>query len=138
MTLYAFLAVLNGMTIGLSRTVNGRLGVERGPLQAALWNHLVGFGFLTLALVATGGVTADAGDAPPAAYVGGFFGVLFVAVNSYVFPRVGAMNAALLVIGGQMIAAVLLDARAGHAASALRWVGVAVVLGGLFWGRKSR
>jgi uncharacterized membrane protein YdcZ (DUF606 family) len=66
--------------------VNGRLS-----LSGAIWPH-----------------TAYA-PLPLSAYLGGFFGALFVAVNSDVFIRLGAMKAVLLVIGGQMLFAVLID-----------------------------
>ncbi|MET0405689.1 MAG: DMT family transporter [Cystobacter sp.] len=134
MSLYILLALLNGVVIGTSRAINGRLSVESGPFKASLWNHGVGFLFLTLALLALGGWTFQpALPPPPSAYLGGFFGALFVAVNSYVFPRLGAMNAVLMVISGQMITAVLMDYHNHHSApTALRCLGVGVVLMGMY------
>jgi bacterial/archaeal transporter family-2 protein len=139
-TLYILLALLNGTVIGTSRAINGRLSVEAGPFKASLWNHVVGFLFLSLLLLALGDWRFQAVPAPPlAAYLGGFFGALFVAVNSYVFPRLGAMNAALLVISGQMIAAVLMDYRnQGVAPSPIRCLGVAIVLLGIYLTRVSK
>ncbi len=134
MSVYIVLALLNGAVIGTSRAINGRLSVESGPFKASLWNHVIGFLFLTLALTALGGWKFDAAaPVPTSAYLGGFFGALFVAVNSYVFPRLGAMNAVLLVISGQMITAVVMDSHHQHAApTALRCLGVGVVLLGMY------
>ncbi|WP_171163606.1 DMT family transporter [Streptomyces sp. I05A-00742] len=133
MLLYVLLALLNGAVIGTSRAVNGRLGATVGPFRASLWNHAVGFAFLTLALLVLGQWEFGAASPPWAAYLGGFFGALFVAVNSYVFPRLGAMHAALLVISGQMISAVLIDWQTeGKAPTPLRCLGVAVVLAGIY------
>ncbi|MBO0654364.1 DMT family transporter [Streptomyces triculaminicus] len=130
--LYVFLAFLNGAVIGTSRALNGRLSSAIGPFKASLWNHVVGFVFLSVALVVLGQWEWGA-SVPWAAYLGGFFGALFVAVNSYVFPRLGAMQAALLVISGQMIAAVLTDWQAGgESPTGLRCLGVAVVLLGIY------
>ncbi|GAA0473037.1 DMT family transporter [Streptomyces stramineus] len=138
MLLYVFLALLNGAVIGISRAVNGRLSATVGPFRSSLWNHAVGFAFLTVALVVLG--QWEFGASPPwAAYLGGFFGALFVAVNSYVFPRVGAMHAALLVISGQMISAVLIDWHTeGEAPSGLRCLGAAVVLLGIYLSQTRR
>jgi transporter family-2 protein len=137
---YILLALLNGVVIGTSRAMNGRLGIEIGPFKASLWNHIVGFLFLTAPLLLLGqwkpGVVSPA---PPfSAYLGGFFGALFVAVNSYVFPRLGTMNAVLLVISGQMISAVLIDYRSQHVAPTVaRCLGVVIVLLGIYLTRVS-
>ncbi|MEV1019275.1 DMT family transporter [Streptomyces sp. NPDC050264] len=132
---YVVLALLNGVLIGTSRAVNGQLAARIGAFRASVWNHVVGFAFLTLFLLGAMvlfGSWPGPGDAPPAAYLGGVFGALFVAVNSHVFPRLGAMNASLLVIGGQVLSAVLLDCVAQRAwPTALRMGGMALVLAGL-------
>jgi transporter family-2 protein len=136
---YILLAFLNGMVIGTSRAINGRLSTEAGAFTASLWNHIVGFLFLTLVLFVLGEWKFDVAPAAPlAAYLGGFFGAFFVAVNSYVFPRLGAMNAVLLVISGQMISAVLIDYRKQNVAPTVaQWLGVAVILLGVYLTRVS-
>lgn len=133
------IAFLNGLVVGTSRSINGRLSTEVGAFKASLWNHVVGFLFLSLALLVLGEWMFDASPAPPwAAYLGGIFGVLFVAVNSYVFPRLGAMNAMLLVISGQMISAVAIDALSRNETPTLtRWLGVATVILGVYLSRAS-
>jgi len=139
MIAYVLLAILNGLVIGTSRAINGQLSTVRGPFRASLWNHIVGVLFLTLVLLVIGEWKfAAAAELPASAYLGGFFGALFVAVNSYVFPRLGAMNAMLLVISGQMISAVLLDYRNLNAApTPARCVGVVLVLVGVYLTRLS-
>jgi bacterial/archaeal transporter family-2 protein len=138
--LYIALACLNGMVVGTSRAINGGLSSDVGPLRASLWNHVVGFGLLTLILATLGAWQFDTStSAPVTAYLGGFFGALFVAVNSYVFTRLGAMNAALLVISGQMISAVLIEyANDGVAPTPARWLGVVIVLLGVYFSRVPR
>jgi transporter family-2 protein len=136
---YVLLAVLNGAVIGTSRAINGQFSMERGPFKASLWNHIVGCVFLTLVLAVNGEWNFGAAmQAPASAYLGGFFGALFVAVNSHVFPRLGAMNAVLLVISGQMISAVLLDYHNRNAAPTVaRCLGVVIVLVGVYLTRVS-
>lgn len=134
MLVFVGLAFVNGIVVGTSRAMNGGLSTRVGPLKASLCNHVIGFALLTTILLVIGGWQFHL--APPlssSAYLGGFFGVLFVAVNSYVFPRLGATNAALLVISGQMISAVLIEGATRHAAPSLaRCVGVALVLLGVY------
>ncbi|WP_433435047.1 questin oxidase family protein [Nonomuraea sp. CA-141351] len=125
------LALLNGALIGTSRAINGQLSTRKGAFGASVWNHVVGFVFLTAVLLVLH-TWPDASDVPLAAYVGGVFGALFVAVNSYVFPRLGAMNAAVLVISGQVLSAVAIDCVQQRSLPApVRLAGVALVLLGL-------
>lgn len=139
MIAYVLLAILNGAVIGTSRALNGQLSTLRGPFRASLWNHVVGFAFLTLVLAVLGEWRfGPAGEVSVSAYLGGLFGACFVAVNSYVFPRLGAMNAVLLVISGQMFSAVLLDWYHQHVAPTVaRCLGVAIVLLGVYLTRLS-
>jgi transporter family-2 protein len=138
MSFYIFLALCNGIIIGTSRTINGRLSAEVGAFRASTWNHVVGFLLLTVILLFMAQWTFTASAPPPSAYLGGFFGAFFVAVNSYVFPRLGAKNTVLLVISGQMISAVLLDYRnQGVPPSGIRWLGVAIIILGVYLSRAS-
>ncbi|WP_329114844.1 DMT family transporter [Streptomyces sp. NBC_01465] len=131
MILYVLLALLNGLIIGTSRAVNGQLSTRIGPFRASVWNHVVGFAFLSVVLLALHS-RPDAHSAPVAAYLGGVFGALFVAVNSHVFPRLGAMNASLLVISGQVLSAVTIDCvNQRTVPSGPRILGVVLVLLGL-------
>ncbi|MFC4116373.1 DMT family transporter [Nonomuraea zeae] len=125
------LALLNGVLIGTSRAINGQLGTRTGAFRASVWNHAVGFAFLTAVMLVMG-VWPQITDVPAAAYAGGVFGALFVAVNSHVFPRLGAMNASVLVISGQVLSAVVIDCvRQGTVPAPVRLAGVALVLLGL-------
>ncbi|MBU1336103.1 MAG: DMT family transporter [Devosia sp.] len=110
MTLAITYALLAGLLVGLSRQLNGRLALSTTPLVASFWNHIIGFAILTLLGLLVGGlVPAGAADAPWHAYVGGPIGVVFVAAGSWLIARIGAVNTALLVIGGQMVSGVALD-----------------------------
>jgi transporter family-2 protein len=137
MLAYIVLAFGNGAFISTSRAVNGQLSTEVGAFRASLWNHVVGFVFLTLVLALLGGWRFTASPAPPAtAYLGGIFGALFVAVSSHVFARLGTLNAGILVISGQMISAVVIDAIHHHSAPpAIRYLGVIIVLFGVYFAR---
>lgn len=127
-------AILNGVIIGLSRALNGRLGIGVGVLRASLWNHIVGFAFLTLLLIS---LSSDFSwqfypAIPPGAFFGGVIGAIFVAANSYVFPKLGAARTILMVTSGQLMFGVLLDYKTGQEFSTvMQLIGIGVILLGV-------
>lgn len=136
---FILLAIANGMIIGTSRAVNGQLSLNIGPLKASFYNHLVGFTLLTLVLLSMGFFTlAVPVDIPFSLYLGGFLGALYVALNSLVLTRIGAMKTVLLVISGQMIIGVVLDYQ--QASPGDLWVqciGVMLIIVGLYLSKRS-
>lgn len=140
MVIYLFLGVLNGILIGISRVINGRLSIGIGPFKASFWNHFVGFLFLTLLMLLIGNPNWNLPtDAPLHTYLGGFLGVLFVAINSYVLPRIGTVKTVLLVISGQMVTGVFLDYQRNVEASTLfQFLGVGMILFGIYLSKTSR
>lgn len=110
MILWISMAFAGGVFVALSRQINGRLSLSNSPLIASFWNHIVGFVVLTLLGLALGGLLPEgAADAPWYAFIGGPIGVVFIASGSWLIPRIGAVNTALLVISGQMVSGVVLD-----------------------------
>ncbi|VEA66509.1 Uncharacterized protein conserved in bacteria [Serratia plymuthica] len=134
------LALFNGVCISISRAVNGRLALSRGAFHASLCNHIVGFLFLSLLLAVDGGFNGLAlGHAPWGAYLGGVIGALFVALNSYVLPRLGTLRAALLIISGQMLAGVVIDRLRDSGSSAgAQILGVGLILLGVYLARREK
>ena len=111
MTTFIFLALLNGCCISFCRIINGRLAQNSSAFNASLWNHTIGFIFLSFIVYLTSSVAVTTiMDAPFSLWYGGVIGALFVALNSYVLPRIGATLTATLVIAGQLITGVTLDA----------------------------
>lgn len=110
MMLWIAIAVTGGVFVALSRQINGRLSLSNSPLIASFWNHIVGFTVLTVIGLLLGGLLpSGAADAPWYAFIGGPIGVVFIASGSWLIPRIGAVNTALLVISGQMVSGVVLD-----------------------------
>jgi transporter family-2 protein len=126
--------------VGLSRQLNGRLSISTTPLIASFWNHAIGFAVLTcLGLFAGGLLPAGAAEAPWYAYLGGSIGVIFVAAGSWVIARIGAVNSALLIIGGQMVTGVAFDYISAVPASF--WAnatGIVLIVGGMMVSRRRR
>lgn len=140
MTLFIAYAIIAGLLVGLSRQLNGRLALSTTPLIASFFNHIVGFVFLTvLGLILGNLILPGAGDAPWWVYFGGPIGVVFVTAGSWLIPRIGAVNSALLVIGGQMVSGVIFDLVRG--APMTFWAsaaGVALILGGVALTQRAR
>ncbi|WP_047248768.1 DMT family transporter [Chromobacterium subtsugae] len=132
-------AIANGLCIGGSRAVNGKLGQHRGALAASFWNHLGGLLFLSLLLAASGAMPRLPAHAPWHAWCGGVIGALFVALNSFALPRLGTMKTALLVIAGQMLAGVLIDhlTAGGGKSAPIQLAGAALIALGLFASRRA-
>lgn len=133
MIVWISLACLAGILIGVSRQVNGRLSLSTSPLVASFWNHVVGFVLLSAVGLVTGGlIPTGAANAPWHVYIGGPLGVVFVAAGSWLIARIGAVNTALLVIGGQMVSGVVLDLlREAPPALWASVLGVALILAGM-------
>lgn len=135
---YIFLAIFTGVLFAISRAFNSRLGITLGALTASFYNHIVGFLFLAMLFIGilVHGVELSkmiGSHIPLHTYLGGFFGALFVAVNSYVFPRIGALKSILLVTGAQMISGLLIDHKIISTMHILyQFLGVAIVLFGVY------
>src|SRR5690606_11256716 len=133
MTNAILFALLAGILVSLSRQLNGRLALSTSALIASFWNHAVGFAVLTILGLIIGGLWPQGAlDAPWHAYLGGMIGVVFVASGSWLIARIGAVNTAMLVIGGQMVFGVLLDlVRSAGGNLVMSFVGVAMIIAGM-------
>lgn len=134
------IALAGGAAVGMSRSLNGRLTMESGAFSASFWNHMIGFLLLSIYIVTLHreGI-ALLGSTPLWAFSGGIIGALFVAISSYVFPRLGANRSALLIIGGQIITGLVIDYARGTAGFHIgQPVGVALILFGIYLTRFSK
>lgn len=113
------LALLGGVSLGINRSLLGRLGIGVGAAGASVINHIGGALFVFLLLLLTGG-RLDRGlfhEAPGYAYVGGVIGALFVMITSWLIPRAGVMKTTVLLISGQMLFGTILDFLLGRLSS---------------------
>ena len=111
MDVMILIALFNGGFIALSRTLNGTLATNSNALVASCCNHIMGFVLLSMWLICLGSEADKSLVQPPVyLYLGGIIGAVFVVLNSWVLPALGVMRCTLLVICGQMLTAVVLDA----------------------------
>ncbi|KAB8037565.1 EamA family transporter [Silvanigrella paludirubra] len=138
MTEFIFIALLNGFIVGLSRAINGRLSEDIGAFKASFWNHIVGFVFLSILLIAMGSFHFETNaNIPIYAYVGGFLGAILVAINSYTFTKIGATKSLLLLISGQMITSVILDNKNSEITSTIaKLIGICFIIFGVYLSKK--
>lgn len=133
MTAAIVMALLAGTLVSLSRQLNGRLSLSTSALLASFFNHIVGFAALTALGLVLGGLWPPGLETIPwYVWLGGPIGVVFVASGSWLIARIGAVNTALLVIGGQMVTGVALDIVRGM--PVVFWAsaaGVALILAGV-------
>lgn len=139
MDFYIILAILYGFSIGASRAINSRLSISIGPFKASFWNHIIGFLFLAFVLVLSNGWKFNQiQNIPTYTFISGFFGAFLVAVNSYVFSKLGAIKSTLLVISGQMISSVLLNYKSVSKLSLLsQLIGIGIILVGIYLAKSS-
>ncbi len=137
---FVLIAFLGGASVSLSRQINGRLSLSTSAMHASFWNHIVGFGLLTLMALVFGGLfTPGIKDIPFWAYLGGTVGVVFIALSSWLVAKIGAAQTALLIIAGQMISGVVLDILTGAPGNpAARTAGVALILAGMWLSQRKR
>lgn len=134
--LAAAVALFAGLFIGVQNPLASRIGERVSPLFAAFAVHLGGTVVAALALLLRGGLRLDAlGAAAWLGLMAGGLGVGFLAAVTFAIPRIGVAGAVVLVVAGQLTAAVLLDHFGAlgvpvRSADLARVLGLALVLGG--------
>ncbi len=111
------LALIAGVAAPIQFAANARIGgASGGPVTAATISFLVGTA--ALLLVVTGILLVGRGESPAIpgatevpwwAWTGGFLGAFYVTMSVILTPRLGAAATFGFVIGGQMIASIVLD-----------------------------
>ncbi|EMK3755152.1 DMT family transporter [Providencia rettgeri] len=133
MSIYIFIALLNGICIVISRTLNGKLAQQHNAFYSSLINHFVGFLFLTIMVLIFKTYLFNFNEIPLVAFIGGIIGAFFVIINSYVLPLLGVMLTSILAICGQMISSLVIDLVNGaHSQNVyLQLIGIVLIIGGV-------
>src|SRR4051794_1683997 len=109
-TLYLLLAAAVGAGTTVQSGINSRLGGAIGPVWAAVASVALSFALVLLLAAVRLGLhglpsRADIAGLPWWAWIGGVFGVSFVAVAVVVAPRLGAVSLIAAGVGGEGVAA---------------------------------
>jgi transporter family-2 protein len=133
-------AALVGAALVVQIGLNTSLRVQFG---SAAWATTINFAIGTVAMLAFSLATrapvptaAQAALVPWYAWLGGLLGAAYVASSTILGPRLGAATFTALVVGAQMLAAIVIDhyglvGFAEHAASAWRIVGAVMIVAGV-------
>jgi bacterial/archaeal transporter family-2 protein len=106
------LAVIAGVLIAIQAPTNAILGKASGsPVVAAFISFVVGTLALGTMVAARSGrlFAPELRQVPWYAWVGGFYGAFFVAMAAFAAPRIGVATMLTAAIGGQILAALMLD-----------------------------
>jgi transporter family-2 protein len=129
-------ALASGILPGLSFILNSELGRRKGIFRSTRVNYVVGLA-ATLLLVALirpplgAAASAVLAAGPLLALGGGLLGVAVVAAISFIFPRVPAFSATLLLFSGQALAGLAIDFAVAGAFDAKKLIGTGLLLSGL-------
>jgi bacterial/archaeal transporter family-2 protein len=111
-TITLLLALLAGALMAVQAPTNALLGKASGsPVVAALISFIVGTLALGAIVAATSGrlFAPELKAVPWYAWLGGFYGAVFVVVAAFGAPKIGVGPLLTAVIGGQLIGAIVLD-----------------------------
>jgi transporter family-2 protein len=137
------IAFLSGTLLSVQICANRRLGVVMGgDLGDSLWAAVTSFVVGLIGLIATCAllgkpVHADAAQrAPWWAWIGGLMGAFYVASTVVLLPRLGALLLVGVIVGGQVIASLIIDhfgwlGVTEHALSPMRVMGAALLVVGV-------
>jgi transporter family-2 protein len=140
--LLATLGVLAGSLLSVQAAINAQLSRGLGhPVLAAVVSFSAGLAALVASAVLLGlAIPSRAAVATVPAYAwfaGGLLGAGYMSANILLTPRLGTAAVMSLAIGGQLLAALLLDhfgvlGLAPRAAGIERLVGAGLLLGGVY------
>ncbi len=107
------LAVLAGISIVISRTLNANLSSKIGIFQGTIFNYIVGLIFSIVFLIFSS-ESIDVSrinllSVPWWAYLGGIVGVLVVSLSSYITPKISAFYLTILIFIAQLFVGTLID-----------------------------
>ena len=107
---FAALAIAAGIAAAVQGAANAGLAKSAGVGPALLVNTgIVGIGALALWLALGARTSFFPAEAPVSLYLGGACGFVVIASMAFVFPKIGAAYAIALMVGGQCVAALLVD-----------------------------
>jgi len=128
-------ALLAGLAVVLSRTINARLAQETSILTSVLFNYIVGLAtsLIFLAIAGQGEITF-ASFAPPSNYLiytGGIIGVFIIMLLNVIVTKISAFYLTLLLFVGQVFSGMVIDIILSGAFSMSNLIGGILVALGL-------
>ena len=107
-------ATCAGVTIVLSRSVNGYLSQKIGAYQSTFFNYLTGFLMSAIFLILIGFSNIKSFDisaltTQPALLIGGMIGVFNILILNIVVPKMSPVQLTLITFVAQLVSGIVLD-----------------------------
>lgn len=111
--IYIIIAILSGVTIVSSRSVNYVLAEKIGMYQSTFFNYVLGLIGSFILLIISGETArlfgVESYNAPWLVYTGGLVGVVSVTLSSFLSSKVSSFYLTLLIFIGQLFTGILID-----------------------------
>ena len=127
-------SILSGVTIVLSRSVNGLLSKKMGAYQGTFYNYFTGFMtslilMLVLMIVGVQHINISLDKTNLMMYLGGIIGVFNILI--LIVPRISPVILTLLSFIGQLVSGMMIDAFVYNMFSISKILGCLIVIAGL-------
>lgn len=132
--IYIVLAFITGILVLLSMIVNSSLAEKAGVFQGTFINFLVGaVCAIFLVLIVEGKIESinNFTKYPAWYYLGGFIGVMVVAISNIIIPKIPTIYSTLLIFIGQLFTGIILDYFTGVEVSKGKIIGGILILLGM-------
>lgn len=108
--LYIVGLLLGGIALANQSPINARLGAAlKSPFRSSLVSFTVGFVFLLIIFLVTGQQVNLTEQQPWWIWTPGVFGVIYLTSNILLFPKIGAIQAIVFPIVGQVLMGLMID-----------------------------
>ena len=127
-------SILSGVTIVLSRSVNGMLSKKMGAYQGTFYNYFTGFMtslMLVLMIVGVQHINISLDKTNLMMYLGGIIGVFNILILNIIVPRISPVILTLLSFIGQLVSGMVIDAFVYNMFSISKILGCLIVIAGL-------
>jgi len=106
-------ALLTGLTVVISRTLNARLAQETSMMKSTLFNYIIGFGSAVVIMIVAGGRESMLNDFTLSSnvwiYTGGLIGVFAIMILNITVTKISSFYLTLLLFIGQVFSGIVID-----------------------------
>jgi transporter family-2 protein len=116
------LAILAGVFTTIETSINSQLGKYLTPSIATLHSLITGMTFMLLINLILGNLTryTKIVTVRPLWLIGGFFGAFIIYLSSKSIPALGISNTLILILAGQLVSGLIIDAFFNNAEISIR------------------
>ncbi len=119
---FMLLAILAGVFTTIEGTINSQLGKYLTPSVATLHSLIVGVVFILFLNLLSGNISkyARVTTVSPIWLIGGLFGASIIYLSSKAIPKLGISNTLILLLAGELVSGLVVDALLNHVEISLK------------------